>query len=410
MAETKTLSMAEFAKKLNREYNNNNLIITSDIIPAYDRLDSGLFGMTYPLYGGLPLGRLVVYSGLPHSGKTTAACAELAAYQRRFPEKTCVYVDVEHSLDLKFQALMHGLDLSRMLYFSPDRMSGEQILEAILEMQNTSDIGLIVLDSLPAMRSQSDLENEFTKDNGMRGSMAKPLHKFCPIICDALAAKGNLMIMINQVRIKGYTYTGAPIYSEPCGGAPEYYASVRIRFGTRIFIKDGEELKGTDGEGATAFRLRGKVVKNKTASCARGGCFMTFDYITGAEYLNDMLAVALQFNFIKRVNNVTYELINLSTGEVITDSETGELMRGKKAYLIEYLKTHKTFMDKYCEMLRTFILAANDISLLDKETLCEIDTQEAAIEATNGQRDTSEDVQTIQTKQRLVESASSDIG
>ena len=43
--ETTKLSMADFAKKLNREYDNNNLLITSNIIPAYKRLDSGLFGM-----------------------------------------------------------------------------------------------------------------------------------------------------------------------------------------------------------------------------------------------------------------------------------------------------------------------------------------------------------------------------
>ena len=41
------------------------------------------------------------------------------------------------------------------------------------------------------------------------------------------------------------------------------------------------------------------------------------------------------FDFIKRLNNVTYALVNLSTGEVITDSETGETLQGKKAYLID---------------------------------------------------------------------------
>ena len=145
--ETKKLSLEDFAKKLNREYDNSNLMTVSTVVPAYKRLDSGLFGMTYGLGGGLPYGRLAVYAGLEHSGKTTAACAELAAYMRLNPDKRCVFVDVEHSLDLQFQALMHGIDLSKLFYFNPENMSGEQILEAILEMEDTEDIGMIVLDN-----------------------------------------------------------------------------------------------------------------------------------------------------------------------------------------------------------------------------------------------------------------------
>lgn len=384
--DTTKLTMADFAKKLNREYDNSNLMITSNIVPAYKRLDSGLFGMTYGLGGGLPYGRLAVYAGLEHSGKTTAACAELAAYMRHNPTKQCVFVDVEHSLDLQFQALMHGIDLTRLFYFNPENMSGEQILEAILEMEDTEDIGMIILDSAPAMMPASNMENEFTKDMGMRGNMAKAFHKFCPVMCDKLAKNGNIMIIINQVRIAGYSYTGAPLYKEPVGSSLSYYASVKIRFGTRVFLKDGEEIKGTDGEGATGFRLKAKVTKNKTFSTNRGGLFASFNYETGAEYLDDMLAVALQFDFIKRLNNVTYALIDLDTGAILVDPETGEELKNKKAYLINYLKTHPTFMQSYAQMLSRHMAAANDISLLDRETLAEIDAQESAVSDENKTR------------------------
>ena len=378
--EKKVLSLSDIAKKLNKEYNNNNLIIKSNIVPSYKRLASGMVGMDYPLYGGLPYGRLMVYAGLEHSGKTTAACAELAAYQRENPDKICIYVDVEHTLDLQFQALMNHIDLDKLYYFSPENMSGDQILEAILEMQEAEDIGLIVLDSIPAMRSQNEMENEFTKDMGMRGNMAKALHKFCPAMCDRLATKNNIMIMINQVRVKGLTYTGAPIYGEPGGDAPRYYASVKVRFGTRSFMKDGEELKGADGEGADGFRLKFKITKNKTASCNRGGGFITYNYEKGAEYINDMIDVALQFGFIERLNNITYALIDFDTGEVMKDPETGELLQNKKKYLINYLNTHEDFRNSYMEMLNKKISASNDVSLLDKETQAQIEAEENAIE------------------------------
>jgi hypothetical protein len=96
--------------------------------------------------------------------------------------------------------------------------------------------------------------------------------------------------------------------------------------------------------------------------------------------VNDLIDVALQFDFIKRVNNVTYELVNLSTGEVITDSETGETLRGKKSYLIDYLHTHDTFREKYLAMIKEFISASNDKSVLDKESLKAIEAEEDAIE------------------------------
>lgn len=378
--EKKSFSLTDFAKKLNKEYNNENLLIKSDIVPSYKRLSSGLMGMDYPLYGGLPYGRLVVCAGLEHSGKTTAACAFLAAYQRENPDKTCVFVDVEHSLDIRFQSLMNGIDQSKMFYFNPENMSGEQILESILEMEDTEDIGMIILDSIPAMRSQSEMESEFTKDMGMRGNMAKGLHKFCPAMCDKLARNGNIMVMINQVRVKGYTYTGAPMYSEPGGDAPRYYASVKVRFGTRSFMKDGEEMKGGDGEGATGFRLKFKITKNKTCACNRGGGFITYSYENGADVVNDLIDIALQFGFIHRVNNITYELVNPENGEVLSDEETGEPLRNKKSYLINYLHEHEQFRNNYLEMIRKSIAASNDMSLLDKESLNEIEREEKSIE------------------------------
>ena len=76
MAEEKAkkfTSLRDLAKKINKEYGNDNVIRRSDVIPAYRRLRSGALGMDYPLYGGLPYGRICVYSGKQHSGKSTGA-------------------------------------------------------------------------------------------------------------------------------------------------------------------------------------------------------------------------------------------------------------------------------------------------------------------------------------------------
>ena len=179
MSETKFTSIRDVSKALNKEFDSETFMRQSTIIPGYKRLRSKALGMDYPLFGGLPIGRICVYSGKQHSGKTTAAFAELAAYQQQYPDKICVFVDAEQSCDIEFQALMNGVDLSRLYLMQPEvGMSGEQILGAILKLQlESDDIGLIVLDSIPALVTAQNLKNEFEKDTGKQGTIAKPLHK-----------------------------------------------------------------------------------------------------------------------------------------------------------------------------------------------------------------------------------------
>ena len=376
------VSIRDVAKKLNKEYHMDDLVIKSTIKPEYERLACDALGMDYPLFGGLPLGRICVYSGLQHSGKTTAACCELAAYQRKFPERTCVYVDVEHSLDLQFQANMNGVDLDKLYYVNPHGLSGEQICDMIVELQKSDDIGMIVLDSLPAMIPAAVLENDLTKDAGMRGTMAKKLYPFLAIMQSMLVEKNNIMILINQVRDDGKTFTGIQKWKEPCGGAPGFYSSVSVRFGTRKFTlgDDMDACGAKNGEGADGFRLNFKIMKNKTAPCNRGGGFITYRYATGMDWLNDLLEIAIGFNFIHRVNNVTYELVDLETGEVYLDENQNQL-RGKKADLINYIKTNIPFQTKYLTMINKFISADDKSygSLLDERANAEINEQERLV-------------------------------
>ena len=375
-------SIADIAKKLNKEYKMDDLCIKSKIKPQYERLACGALGMDYPLFGGLPLGRICVYSGLQHSGKTTAACCELAAYQRKFPDRICVFVDVEHSLDLQFQANMNGVDLEKLYDVDPHGLSGEQICDMIVELQKSDDIGMIVLDSLPALVPQVVLENDLTKDSGMRGSMAKKLYPFLAIMQSMLAEKQNILILINQVRDDGKTFTGIQKWKESCGGAPQFYSSVSVRFGTRKFTlgDDMDACGSKNGEGADGFRLVFKILKNKTAPCNRGGGFITYRYATGMDWLNDLLEIAIGFGFIQRLNNVTYQLVDLESGEVYK-TEDGQELKGKKADLIEYIKANIPFQTKYLAMLNKHISSDEKSygSLLDERANAEIDAQEAAV-------------------------------
>ena len=377
------MGVLDLAKKLNKRYDDDKLAITADITPIYTRVATGAFGFDYPLQGGLVEGRIITLAGLFHSGKTAAACLAVAAYQRKYPDKVCVYVDMEHSLDLKFWARMTGMRLDKMVYMSPTTLTGEQVLDTILEYQQEPDIGIIVLDSIPALLPAQAMENDMEKDPGMRGTIAKPLHRFLVAMSGLVAQKNNILILVNQVRVAGTTYTGAPIYAEPGGQAPQYYSSVKVRFGTRTFIK-GDKNDCSDGEGADGFRLKFVITKNKCGSVARGGGFISFNYEKGLMWMEDLLEIAYKFDFIHRVNNVTYELINLETGEIYTDAE-GNPLRGKKKDLEDYIKTNIPFQNEYLAMLNRYISGSDESygDILDAREKAEIKEQEESVEAHN---------------------------
>ncbi len=374
-------SVLEIAKRLNREYKDEKLAIKADITPEYERMPTGAFGFDYPLYGGLPLGRICTFAGLFHSGKTVATALAMAAYQRKFPEQTCVYVDLEHALDIKFVSRMTGLDPERMIYFNPTSLTGEQILDAILEFQKSDDIGMIALDSIPALLPAQSVENDMTKDPGMRGTIAKSMHRFLVAMSSLVNQKNNIFIMVNQVRVAGTTFTGAPIYSEPGGQGPQYYSSVKVRFGTRTFIK-GDKVDASDGEGAEGFRLKFSITKNKCGPIARGGGFLSFNYDTGLMWMEDLLEIAYKFDFIKRINNITYQLINLETGEPYYDSEGNEL-KGKRSALEEYIYSNIEFQNEYIAMLNRYISASGDSygNILDAREQAQIKAEEESVEA-----------------------------
>lgn len=375
-------SVLEISKKLNREFKNNKLALTADVVPSYKRLSCNDLGADFPLYGGLPFGRIVTISGKEHSGKSTGACVYLSAYQRACPDKVCVYVDVEHALDKEFEAAMTGLDLTKLLYVNPENMSGEQILDAVINLQEGDDIGMIVIDSIAALQSAREYESDIEKDNGMAATIAKPLGKFIKQMLDSISTKQNILVLINQVRQVGQTYTGAAIYDEPCGHAPKYYASVKLRFGTRTFTNE-DKVDLRDGENADGFRLTFATTKNKTASTARGGGFLTFRYDTGLDWAFDLLEVAIKYEFISRPNNMTYILMNLDTGEPYTDRETGEILKfvGKQK-LKDFLRNNVEFQNEYIAMLNRHIAANSNSygSLLDARQLAEIKAEEASCE------------------------------
>lgn len=382
--ESNSKSFESYVAKINKEWGCNRL---SNEIGKVRRLSFGSVAADYTTYGGTPYGKIIVFSGPEHSGKTLGACALMAQYQRENPDKVCVYVDVENTLlgQEEFLQKMTGLntEYGKFLRYDVNGMSGEEILEAIVDLQLQDWIGMIVLDSAPTLIPQEVLDSPITTDKGMRASIAKPLGVFIKKMTMLTARKNNILLVINQVRIEKTQYS--TIYNEPCGYALNYYPSFKIRFGTRKFINaKGEELSNSKASESIGFKISFTTTKSRVGAVNRGGGYITFLYDTGMDRLGDLIATATTFGYVS-VSGSWITLTDPLSGEILTTKSGEPLKFQGKAKVIEFLREHEDFANKYAERLRTAMSGREDVSLLSDEDLSTILEQEKQVSNDNSE-------------------------
>lgn len=364
---------------LNKKWGKNRL---SNIIGTVRRLSFGSVSANYATFGGVPYQKLIVSSGVEHSGKTLGACQLMAQYQHENPGKVCVYVDAENTLrgQEEFLCKMTGLSTEegKFLRGEVDGMSAEQIFDFIEDLQLKPWIGMIVLDSAPMLIPQEVLDSSSTVDKGMRASIAKALGVFIRKMTTLTARVGNILLVINQVRIEKL-HNGAIRYNEPCGYALNYYPSFKMRFGTRKFINaKGEEISDSKATDAVGFRISFSTTKSRVGATNRGGGYITYLYDSGMDYLGDLVATATTFGYIT-AGGAWITLTDPLSGEVLTTKGGEPLKFNGKQKLITFLKEHPEFAEKYTERLEQAMSNNGNISLLADEDLSVILEQEQQV-------------------------------
>lgn len=392
------MNVLDIAKQINKAWK-SEVLTPGDVIPECNRFSMGTLSADYALYGGLPEGKLVVYAGESGSCKSLLACLAMAQYQKAHPDRTCVYVDAEETLigQVNWFVKMTGLNLDPNLFMRYDcsGKSAEEIFSDIIKIQEADNIGMIVIDSAPMLLSQADIDNDLTKDNGQRASIAKSMGKFLKFMVPAIARSGNTLLIINHTRIAGKTFTGANIYTEPCGYALNFYPCIKVRFATRKFTK-GDKLDiaasqtdaDTDGLCATF-----SVTKNRLGALNRNGAKIIFRFEDGLDTLTDLIEIITKYEIAKRLSTVSWQLVNPLTDEPYIDSETGkELVFAGKQKMIDYIKEHPDFRKEYEKVVSDYINhSKRDISLIDEDDLKQILEAEKGVEDTINNTKSEED-------------------
>ncbi len=248
--------------------------------------------------GGVPRGRIVEIYGPEASGKSTLALHVSANAQKM--GGTVAYVDAEHALDPQY-ARKVGVSVDDLLISQPD--TGEQALDIVETLVQSSAIDLVVIDSVAALTPRAEIEGEMGDTHvGLQARlMSQALRKLA-----AISAKSNTTVMfINQVRMQIGVMFGNP-ETTTGGKALKFYSSVRIEVRRRATIKMGERIIGN--------RVYGKVVKNKVAPPFKVAEFDIM-YNEGISREGDLVDKGVQYKLVKKAGSwLSYGEIKLGQG------------------------------------------------------------------------------------------------
>ncbi len=264
-----------------------------------DAIPTGSISLDIALgIGGVPRGRIIEIYGPESSGKSTLALHISASVQKR--GGAVAYVDAEHALDPQYAKRL-GVNIDDLLISQPD--TGEQALDIVETLVQSSAIDLVVIDSVAALTPRAEIEGEMGQSHmGLQARlMSQALRKLTAIS----AKSGTAVIFINQIRMQIGVVFGNP-ETTTGGKALKFYSSVRIEVRRRAQIKLGERIIGN--------RVYAKVVKNKVAAPFK---IAEFDimYNEGISYEGDLIDKGVQYKLVKKAGSwLSYGGVKLGQG------------------------------------------------------------------------------------------------
>ena len=281
--------------------------------------------LNYMTYGGIPVGRIVEFYGSDGSGKTTTAIDVAGQAQKLFPDKKVLFVDIEHTFDSCWATKL-GLNCNDIIYLDPDSMGAEEVFNMMIELIDSGEISLCILDSIGAMVSMQANEKQIGERT--YGGVSMALAEFSKKITPVLARTNGTLIGINQARddmnspYGGTTTTGGRCWRHAC--------STRLEFRKGNYIDDKGNNLSRACENPAGNIVNVALIKSKVCRPDRKVGFYTLKYLEGIDYVSDSIDVAIKLGIVNQAG-AWFTLAEPETGEI------KEKFQGKPK-LIEYLK------------------------------------------------------------------------
>ena len=332
--------------------------------------------LNYITYGGIPRGALSEFYGAPGGGKTTTAIdacknaldiflteyseevmdlekqvaagsktakVQLQDLKDRGPKKV-LYMDLEHSFNKKWAALL-GITNKAIDVMQPPDVAAEKILNAVLSLICTGEVGFIVLDSIPSLIPQTALEKKIGEKTV--AALAGLMTQFCIRITQILMRYDCTMVFINQIRDN---MVNPFADNTPGGQAIKFYAQLRLKFTLGCPVDFlGNEL-ALKAENPAGYKISVKIIKQKSAP---------FDRKLGEYYLMAQSGLRVDFEFVNLAVE-RYNIIRKNKGwYTICDPETMEPLEVDDAIVkvnglakvYDYVQANIEYYEKLCNFI-----------------------------------------------------------
>ena len=344
--------------------------------------------LNYSTYGGIPRDAITEFFGAPGGGKSTTAvdiCKtayklfqeeyqdQLLAFQEKINNgnkslmseyedvkergpKKVLYIDLEHSFDAVWADTL-GIREGEIDIMQPPDVFAEDILQTVKEIIETGEVGLIVLDSIPSLVTQSELDKKFGERTV--ASLSGLLTIFCRKIVQLLTRYGTTLIVINQIRDN---MDSPYVVNTPGGNALKFYCSLRIQFkiGAPVDFLGNELPVST--ENPAGYKVTAKIVKQKSApNDRRAGSYYLMAH-SGIRVDMDFCMLAVNKYGIINKAGAWFSIKDPYTKEQLVD-ETGKPVKvNGMTKVFEYVQNNPEYFNRLVKYITTDIEGgSNDV-------------------------------------------------
>lgn len=271
--------------------------------------------------GGLVKGSFNLIIGGEGAGKSSIALLA-AAQEQKTTGQYVVYWDAEGTVNDSYIRRM-GVDLSKFIYYKGRNL--EEMLDTIQELSLSTDIGMIILDSIPIFVS-TVIENKSAEDNNMAVEARKMSSRF-PIIEGNCSRRNIALVGLTYYTLNPGSMGDPRILKR--GEWQRYMSNLTIELTKKDLIKD--ESKKPIGH-TIDVRLK----KSKLQAYDSKDAFqIDFYYDFGFNNFDEYTSILIEQGIVKQTS-AWFSFPN-ENGE--------EIKQNGKTKVVNYLKENPTTFD-----------------------------------------------------------------